>query len=164
MKSGSKFDAWLFPLFAMTLFLATLSTAAANIFGVIFLITYVFSAYWREWRQVLSRPWFWPLMALLAINLLGMLWTEDTKRGLELLVKLKWAIYLLAGATLPWKLSHFILLVRLFLAGLAVNALLGSLQWLQLIPWRIGTHDGLQGNSDRIFLSMTLTSAMLWIA
>lgn len=165
MKSSNKIDAWLFTLFAMPLFVATLSTAAANIFGVFFLVAYVFSGYWRDWRQVLSRVWFWPLMAILAINFLGMLWTQDTLRGLQLLLKLKWALFILAGATLPWQRKHFILLVRLFLAGIALNAMIGGLQWLQLYPWRVlNPNDGPVGYTDRIFLSMTLTSALLWIA
>lgn len=165
MKSGSRIDAWLFPLFALPLFVATLSTAAANIFGFIFLLVYLASGYWRDWRTVLSRAWFWPLMALLAINFLGMLWTQDTVRGLELLVKLKWALFALAGATLPWSRKHFILLVRLFLAGIVVNAIIGGLQMLHLYPWRIvPPGDGPLGYTNRIFLSMTLTSAMLWIA
>lgn len=165
MKSSNKIDAWLFTLFAMPLFVATLSTAAANIFGVFFLVAYVFSGYWRDWRSFMSRPWFWPLMALLAINFVGMLWTQDTVRGLQLLMKLKWALFTLAGATLPWQRKHFILLVRLFLAGIALNALVGGLQWLQLYPWRvINPNDGPIGYTDRIFLSMTLTSALLWIA
>lgn len=165
MKSGNRIDAWLFPLFALPLFVATLSTAAANIFGVFFLVAYIASGYSREWRSVLSRTWFWPLLALLAINLLGMLWTQDTARGIELLVKLKWALFTLAGASLPWNRTHFILLVRLFLAGIVVNAMIGGLQWLHLYPWRImNPADGPVGYTDRIFLSMTLTSALLWIA
>jgi len=165
MKSANKLDAWLFPLFALPLFVATLSTAAANIFGVLFLLVYAASGYWREWRSVVARVWFWPLMALLAINFLGMLWTQDTLRGLQLLLKLKWAIFSLAGATLPWTRAHFILLVRLFLTGLIVNATIGGLQMLHLYPWRIvSPGEGPLGYTDRIFLSMTLTSAMLWIA
>jgi len=165
MKSGTKIDAWLFTLFALPLFVATLSTAAANVFGVFFLLTYLVSGYWREWRLIVSREWFWPLLALLAINFLGMLWTQDTERGLELLVKLKWALFTMAGATLPWSRKHFILLVRLFLAGIVLNAMIGGLQWLHLFPWRImKPADGPVGYTDRIFLSMTLTSAMVWIA
>lgn len=165
MKTDKRIDAWLFPLFALPLFVATISTAAANIFGVMFLIAYAASGYWREWRLLLSRVWFWPLLALLAINFLGMLWTQDTVRGLELLVKLKWALFTLAGATLPWNRTHFILLVRFFLAGIVLNAMIGGLQMLHLYPWRIpNPADGPVGYSDRIFLSMTLTSAMLWIA
>jgi len=165
MNSVNKIDTWLFTLFALPLFVATLSTAAANIFGVFFLLTYAASDYWRDWRSVLSRPWFWPLVALLAINFAGMLWTQDVTRGLELLLKLKWTLFALAGATLPWKRQHFILLVRLFLAGIALNALINGLQWLHMFPWRIPKPgEEMTGYTDRIFLSMTLTSALLWIA
>ena len=165
MKTDNRIDAWLFPLFALPLFVATISTAAANIFGVMFLIAYIASGHWREWRLVLSRVWLWPLLALLAINFLGMLWTQDTTRGLELLVKLKWALFTFAGATLPWNRMHFILLVRLFLAGIVLNAMIGGLQMLHLYPWRILIPgEGPLGYTDRIFLSMTLTSAILWIA
>jgi len=164
MKSAKKIDTWLFALFAMPFFMATLSTAAANILGVVFLITYATSGYWRDWRQSLSRAWFWPLMALLAINILGMLWTQDTMRGLELLVKLKWALYTLAGATLPWTRSHFVLVIRLFLIGMAINAVIGVLQWFGLFPWRVMTYLGPIGFTGHIFLSMTLTNALLWLA
>ena len=164
MKSGNKIDAWLFPLFAMPLFMATISTAAANISGGIFLLTYISSGYWRNWRVVKSRTWLWPLLALLAINFIGMLWTQDIERGLELLLKLKWALFTLAGATLPWNRKYFILLVRIFLAGLALNALIGGLQLLHLYPWKVlNPGDGPLGLTDRIFLSMTLTSALLWL-
>jgi len=165
LKSGTKINAWLFPLFAMPLFVATLSTVAANVFGVVFIILYTFSGHWRNWRVILSRGWFWPLMALLTINLVGMLWTEDTDRGLELLIKLKFAIFALTGATLPWTRKQFILLVRMFLAGIALNAILGGLQWLHIVPWRHSDpSEGAVGFTDRIFLSMTLTNAMLWLA
>lgn len=36
MTAGKKIDSWLFTLFALPLFVATFSTAAANIFGGIF--------------------------------------------------------------------------------------------------------------------------------
>jgi O-antigen ligase len=164
MKSCAKIDAWLFTLFAMPLFVATLSTVAATVFGALFLITYAVSGYWKNWRQVLSRTWFWPLIALLSINVLGMLWTQDTIRGLELLVKLKWALFALAGATLPWDRSHFILVVRLFLTGMALNAMIGGLQWLNLFPWRVMPTHGPIGYTGYIFLGMTLTNALMWIA
>jgi O-antigen ligase len=164
-SSGNKTDVWLFPLFALPLFVATLSTAAANIFGFLFLMVYLASGYSRDWRKVVARVWFWPLVALVAINFIGMLWTQDLTRGIALLVKLKWVLFTLAGATLPWQRKHFILLVKLFLAGITVNALIGGLQVLHLYPWRVPVaEDGPLGYSDRIFLSMTLTSAILWIA
>lgn len=165
MTSVNKLDAWLFPLFALPLFVATLSTAASNIFGLVFLLVYIASGYAQDWRKVASRAWFWPLMALLAINFLGMLWTQDTARGIALLVKLKWVLFILAGATLPWQRKHFIILIKLFLAGIVVNAVIGGLQVLQLYPWRVPSPaDGPIGYSNRTFLSMTLTSAILWIA
>ena len=165
MNVNSRLDKWLFPLFGLPLFVATLSTAAANIFGAFFLLLYLSSGYWRDWRTALSRPWFWPLTALLAINFLGMLWTQDTERGITLLLKLSCFLFTYAGATLPWNRSHFVLIVRLFLGGLLLNAIIGGLQWFQLYPWRVVDHSaGPVGYTDRIFLSLALTNALLWIA
>ncbi len=165
MNVNSHLDKWLFPLFGLPLFAATLSTAAANIFGALFLLLYLYSGYWRCWRTAQSRPWFWPLTAILAVNFLGMLWTQDTERGITLLLKLKFFLYIFAGATLPWNRSHFVLIVRLLLSGLLLNAVIGGLQWLQLYPWRVvDPSAGPVGYTNRITLSLALTNALLWLA
>jgi O-antigen ligase len=165
MELNKRIDIWLFPLFALPLFMGPLSTAAANISGAFFLLVYIASGYWRDWRLTVSRAWFWPLMGILAINIVGMLWTEDTARGFELLSKLKFSLFILAGATLPWQRKHFILLVRLFLAGLAINAFIGLLQWMHLFPWRVMNEmSGPVGNAFPIFLATALVNALLWIA
>lgn len=115
-------DTALFTFFGLPLLMAPLSTAGTSIAGGIFVLLYLLSGYWRNWRLALERPWFWPLMGLFAINLLGMLWTKDTVRGFEVLSRTALLLIALAGVTLPWNLRYFRLMVLWLLGGLALNA------------------------------------------
>ncbi|MEW5791122.1 MAG: O-antigen ligase family protein [Pseudomonadota bacterium] len=156
---------WLFTFFAMPLFMAPLSTAGSSIAGALFVLLYLVSGYWRNWRLIGERPWFWPLIGIFALNLLGMLWTEDSSRGLEILGRTALLIFALAGATLPWDLRYFRRLVLWFLMGLALNAVVGLLQWLHFFPWRpMDPLLGPIGYANWIFLSMSLANALLWLA
>lgn len=155
----------MFLFFLLPLFMSPVSTSGASIAKVLFAVLWLAGGYWRGLKQAVSRPWFWPAIALFSINLLGMLWTEDLTRGLQILSKLNWIFLAVAGAALPWKGSYFRMAVRLFLAGLFLNGIIGALEWLRLYPWHPA--DPLQGPvgyADHIFLSMALANALLWIA
>lgn len=145
--------------------MSPISTSGASIAKGLFALVWLAGGYARNWRKVLPRPWFWPAVAMLALNALGMLWTADTARGLVVLSKLDWIFFAVAGAMLPWERRRFILVARLFLAGLAVNALIGALQWFHLFPWRPADPIvGPIGYADHIFLSMALANAIFWLA
>ena len=161
-------DAWAFALFGLTLFMLPLSTSGASIAKVLFAAAWLAGGCWRDLRKAISRPWFWPMAALVAINLLGMLWTSDTARGLDVLFKLNCFAIAIAGAALPWDRARFKLVVRLFLAGLFLNAIIGGLQWMHLASWlpvntEINAYTGPTGYANHIFLSMALANALLWI-
>ncbi len=159
------FKTWIFLFFGLPLFMSPISTSGASISKVLFAVCWLAGGYFRNLRKATSRPWFWPAMAVVAINLLGMLWTSDISRGLNILSKLNWVFFAVAGAALPWKRSGFVLTVRLFLAGLLVNAGIGALQWFNLYPWHpLDPLTGPVGYADHIFLSMALANALLWLA
>ncbi len=161
-------ETWAFVLFGLLLFMSPLSTSGASIAKVLFGLAWLAGGYWRNLKKALSRPWFWPLVALVAINLLGMLWTSDTARGLRVLAKLNCFALALSGSALPWDRARFKLVVRLFLAGLFINAIAGGLQWCHLDSWMPVNTDrniytGPIGFANHIFLSMALANALLWI-
>ncbi len=64
----------------------------------------------------LSWHWFWPLT--------GMLWTQNTERGTDLFLKLNCSIFTSADATPSRSQPHLALVVRLFLGGLFLNAVI----------------------------------------
>ncbi|MDA8089643.1 MAG: O-antigen ligase family protein [Nitrospiraceae bacterium] len=166
---NTSLDAWVFFFFALPLFMSPLSTSGAAISKVLFAAVWLAGGYWRNLKKTLSRPWFWPVVAILAINLLGMLWTRDTARGLNVLSRLNCFLIAMAGAALPWDRSRFKLVVRLFLAGLFLNAMAGGLQWFHLDSWlpantEINADTGPTGFANHIFLSMALANALLWLA
>ncbi len=166
---NASLDAWILFFFALPLFMSPISTSGAAISKVLFAVVWLAGGYWRNLRKTLSRPWFWPLAAVLAINILGMLWTRDTARGLNVLSRLNCFLIAGAGATLPWDRSSFKLIVRLFLAGLFLNAVVGGLQWTHLDSWlpvntEINASTGPTGYSNHIFLSLALANALLWLA
>lgn len=162
---NNRLEPLIFFLFALPLFMAPISTSGASIAKVLFAVVWMAGGYWRGLKKAAGRAWFRPAVALLSINLLGMLWTEDATRGLEILSKLNWIFFAVAGATLPWKRSYFRMAVRLFLAGLFLNGIIGVLQWLRLYPWRPADPIvGPVGYAGHIFLSMALANALLWIA
>lgn len=156
-------DTALFTFFGLPLLMAPLSTAGTSIAGGIFVLLYLLSGYWRNWRLVLERPWFWPLMALIAINILGLLWTSDLDRGANLVSKLSYFFFALAGATLPWQARHLRILLGLLLSGLVLNAMVGLLQALHLFPWRPMAEYGPVGYAGPTYLSLILAAALLWI-
>lgn len=157
-------DTALFTFFGLPLFMAPISTAGTSIAGGIFVLLYLLSGYWRNWRLALERPWFWPLMALIAINILGLLWTSNIDRGANLVSKLSYFFFALAGATLPWQARHLRLVILLLLGGLAINAIIGFLAISSLYPWKVGMPGyGPVGYAGPTYLSLVLTAALLWI-
>lgn len=164
-SSVNRVDRLLFLSFGFIFFTLPLSTGLSSIAWVVFVVAWIVSGRWKSASVVLRRPWFYPLMALIAVNALGLLWTEDLRRGLAFLQKMKFALVLLAGATLPWDVSQFRRVVKLFLLGLGINAGVGFVQWA------LGTAGLIQRKSigpvgfcDHIGLSIFLCSALLWIS
>lgn len=157
-------EQWVFIFYGMQLFMAPLSIAGSSIAAVLFLFTYVWSGFWKDWRAVLERPWFWPVLAMIGLNLAGILWTDDMAHGYYILSKLWYFLFLLLGAMLPWNRQRLRMLVLLFLIGLGLNALVGVLQWFGLYPWHpMVPDDGPVGYSYHVYLGLLLTAALLWI-
>lgn len=157
-------DVWVFWCFGLSFFMAPLSTAGSSVAGGLFFLLYIIKGYWRQWAVLKERPWSLPLAAMILLNVLGMLWTADLTRGGELLARSSYLLLAFAGATLPWNARFLRLFLKLFLAGLFINALVGILQWFDLYPWRpMDPVVGPRGYPHWIFLSLVLSSALIWL-
>ncbi|MBW9248323.1 MAG: O-antigen ligase domain-containing protein [Acidithiobacillus ferriphilus] len=156
----------LFLFFCLPIFFFPLSTAAAGISGGIFILLYIISGYWKKSREITARPWFVPLTLLILWTLLGTLWSKASLHDTWIAIsRLGYFFFAYAGTTLPWNGSRFRMIPVLFLAGLLLNWIVGLCQWVGVWPWHpLVPMLGPVGYANHIFLSMTLTMALLWIA
>lgn len=156
-------DALMFTLYALPLFLSPLSTAATGISLGLLLLGYFFSGHWRNWRVLRTRSWALPYALLIVWTLLGFMWTSDMYSGMKVAEATGYGIFAFMGATLPWQERWVKLLIRLFLAGIAVNALLAFMMTWKFLPWMNTDNLPYTGFSDHIFLSLLLIQALLWL-
>ena len=155
-----------FLFFCLPIFFFPLSTAAAGISGGIFILLYIMSGYWKNSRDILTRPWFVPLTLLILWTLLGTIWSRASPHDAWIAIsRLGYFFFAYAGTTLPWNRSRFRMIPGLFLAGLILNWIVGLCQWLGIWIWNpLIPRLGPIGYANHIFLGMTLTMALLWIA
>lgn len=156
-------DSAVFTFYALPLFFFPLSTAGAGISAGLFLLLYAASGYWRRWREIPKRPWALPLALLIALTLLGLLWTSDMHFGFKVAAATSYGLYAFMGATLPWRERWLRRLIRLFLYGLLINALLACLITWRILHWHYDPTMPYVGLAGHIWLSMALTHALLWI-
>jgi len=144
--------------------MALITTAGESISGAIFMVLYLASGYWRNWRVLLSRPWTVPLLVLISLNFLGLLWTTDLHRGFIVVSKLNYFLFSFAGATLPWTKRYFRWVVLSFLTGLSIAFVIGVFQFFNLLPG-LPTNPvvGPTGFADSNVLNLALTTGLLWI-
>lgn len=153
-----------FVFYGLQLFMAPLSIAGSSIAAGLFLVMYILSGFWKNWRAVLGRVWFWPAIGLLLLTLGGMFWTDDVNRGRYIVTKIWHFLFLFLGASLPWTRQRFKFLPVFFISGLGLNAIVGALQWFDLYHWHpMIPGDGPVGYSNHVYLSTLLAAALIWI-
>ncbi len=163
MKKINIPDFLVFTLYALPMFLSPLSTAGTGISLGLLLLGYALSGHWRNWRVLHTKPWALPFLLLFGWTLMGLIWTSDMASGLKVAEATGYGLFALIGATLPWQERWVKLFIRLFLAGLALNAVLAFLMTWKILPWQNTDNLPYTGFSDHIFLSLVLVQALLWL-
>ena len=153
----------IFGLYALPIFFFPLSTAGASISLALFIVAYIASGHWRRWKIVWQRPWAIPLALLIAWTLTGLLWTEDLHAGFKYAGAVTYGLLAFAGATLPWRDAWLRLLIRLFLMGLLINAVLAALITWRIMPWHYQAHMPYVGFANHMWWTMALTHALFWL-
>lgn len=156
-------DRLVFALYALPVFFFPLSTAGASISLALFGVVYLASGYWRRWSVLWQRPWALPLALLIAWTLTGLLWTEDLHAGFKYAGAVTYGLLAFAGATLPWREDWLRLLIRLFLMGLLINAVLAALITWRIVPWHYRPHWPYVGFANHMWWTMALTHALIWL-
>ena len=132
-----------------------MGTSPFTVFGVCILLIWVLTGeFFRQRRLYLKASWLWPVFAMIALMWLGLLYSPDLQGlGVKFAKKSHYWLYAMALVGLPGKGKNHERLIKWFLAGLAVNVLIGFLQLIEVapIPYR-GRYTGLSSGYNTLAL------------
>jgi len=129
-------DEWLFFAFVALFFNMPLGTSPPTICAVLATVVWVFSGkITKIWDTSLKKTWFWPVLLLMILPWVGLLYTPDVGGlGIKFAGKTHYWVYCVAASSMVFGILSPQRLIQAFLAGLAVNALVGILQLIGLFP------------------------------
>jgi O-antigen ligase len=156
-------DGLMFSLYALPLLFFPLSTAGAGISSALLLLVYVFSGHWRDWRKIFKRSWSFPLLLLIGWTILGLSWSTNMFFGMKVVEATGYGIFAFLGATLPWQEKWIKILIRMFITGLVVNAVLAFLMTWHFLPWHNVNNLPYTGFGGHIFISLAIVHVFLWM-
>jgi O-antigen ligase len=129
-------DRLLFFCLFLTFFTMPSGISPPTIFISAALLIWLFSGRCvRFCRGALKRSWTWPVLFLIALTWIGLLYSPDVSNyGLKYAKKTHYYLYGLVVASFVFKKFPVEKLLRAFLWGLAVNAIVGVFQAMGLVP------------------------------
>ncbi len=129
-------DEWLFFAFVALFFSMPLGTSPPTICAVLATLIWIFSGkITKIWDTSLKKTWFWPVLLLMILPWVGLLYTPDVGGlGIKFAKKTHYWVYCVAASSMVFGILSPQRLIQAFLAGLAVNALVGILQLIGLFP------------------------------
>jgi len=160
MKISFPIDKVLYILFGLSFFLIPMGTSPFAIMGSLTLVFWFFSGIFIKHRDgYLKAVWFFPLIAILAITWFGLIWSYDsTGLGLKYAKKTHYWLFALALSSVGVSRYPSVNLIKAFLYGLAINALVGFLQFFGLVPefseW--GKYTGFYGGYNTLSILIIL--------
>lgn len=119
----------------------------------------------QAWPIYLRSSWCWPVLMLMVLPWFGLLYAPDSKGlGLDLAGKTHYWLYGLVIASVGRNVPKE-RLIQAFLLGMAFNALIGGLQFAQILPykkvgWYIGLGAGYSTLSAYLVVGMLAASFM----
>jgi len=129
-------DEWLFFAFFALFFCMPLGTSPPTICAALATLVWIFSGkITKIWDTSLKKTWFWPVLLLMILPWIGLLYTPDVGGlGIKFAKKTHYWVYCVAASSMVFGILSPQRLIQAFLAGLAVNALVGILQLIGLFP------------------------------
>ncbi|MHB8790958.1 MAG: O-antigen ligase family protein [Desulfobulbaceae bacterium] len=128
-QAAGRGSPWLVALLAFSL---PLSTSAVTVLAFLILLLWALTGeYGRKFREIFQNKVCMAVLAYLALHLLGLLWTEDTGAGLEMLAK-QWKLMLLPVLLTSLRSEHRRPVLYFFLTGLTLMMATTYLAWLDL--------------------------------
>lgn len=131
--------------FTGTFFVIPMGTSVRTGFGILAALLWILSGKAVMLKRLCKQPWFWPVAAFIILPWFGLLYTPDlTEYGLLYAKKTHYWIYGLALAcVVPFARYRPDILIRAFMAGLAVNAAVALIQLAGVLPDRTGWYSGI---------------------
>ena len=129
-------DQWLFLAFVALFFCMPMGTSPPTICAALVTIIWVFSGrVLKIWDTFLKRKWSWPVLLLIMLPWIGLLYTPDVEGlGIKFAEKTHYWIYCAAASSMVFEDSSPQRFIQAFLGGLAINAIIGIMQFMGLFP------------------------------
>lgn len=126
----------IFLLMGAALFVLPMGTSPFTIAALLALALWIFSGeFFRGKDAYLREPWLLPVIALVLLAWIGLTYTPDPQgQGFNLAKKSYYWLFALMAAGVALTDRRPEILIRALLAGLLVNALIGFLQLLKVVP------------------------------
>jgi len=158
---GSRVDMLLFWSFCCTFFFIPVATSPAIIAGGFSLAVWIFSGkFIKDRERWLNQDWTKPVVLFMLLPLVGLLWTGDMATGLKFAKKSYYWLYPFAIASI-YRNDQTKILIRAFLAGLTLTAIVAILQEMGVIPMPKGFAAGYMSH---IIFSLMLVYGMLLLS
>ena len=158
-------DDLIFGSFICVFFVLPFGTSPPILFASIAVTIWLFSGKFITRRHhYIGKSWFWPVIVLILLPWIGLIWSPDTfGLGIKFAKKTHYWIYCMTIASLYHKEIPFKYIAYAFLAGLAINAIIGGIQFIGLLPpvkeeWYLGLSRGYSALSVFLIVGITIAS------
>lgn len=132
----TKINHIIFLLLCGLMFSLPIGTSPSAIMGLTLMFVWIISGeFYRHRRLYLAEPLCWPVLSIIAIHWIALIYTPDLYgMGLEFAKKTYYWIYafILSCIMIPEDRVEYI--IKAFLFGLCINAIVGFLQFVGLFP------------------------------
>ena len=113
-----------------------LGTSPPVICGGLAALVWIFSGKPIKLRRAyIGKSWFWPVLVLIFLSWIGLLYTPDPAGfGIKFAKKTHYWLYAFVVASIPFSRFSSERLIKAFLLGMAINALVALLQLIGIFP------------------------------
>jgi O-antigen ligase len=144
MKIEFNADQWVFWCFLWVFLTMPVGTSPPIIFGLLAVLIWLISGTVLEVKNLFKESWFWPVIPWFVLPWIGLLYTPDPwGYGIDYARKTYYWLFCIALACVPFFRFKPRWLVNAFLAGVAINAVVGVFQLAGMIPPKQGWFSGL---------------------
>lgn len=161
---NSNIEDLIFTGFICALFTLPFGTSPPIIFASLAVVIWLFSGKFITLRKYyIGERWFWPIIALVLLPWIGLIYSPDPSGlGMKFAEKTHYWIYCMALASICYRQRSLQYLIHAFLAGLAINALIGLIQFMGFLPsvdgWYLGLSSGYSALSIFLVTGIIMTS------
>ena len=134
-----------------------MGTSPPLIVGALGTAIWLFSGLVFRMKAFLKQSWFWPVLVFIAMSWIGLSYTPDPWGfGINYAGKTYYWLFCLALASLSSRNLRHAWLIKAFLLGLAVNACVGILQLVGMVPAKQAWFSGLTRGYNTLTVYLVL--------